>query len=119
MPRHLSSLPARARCWRVRRLTTNTSSRRATPPAAGLRAEAQFVLGEMERRMAALGADWSRTTGVQVYTVFDIHPFLADEIVRRGAAMHGVTWQFAWPPIVGLDFEMDCRAVMTERLVEA
>jgi hypothetical protein len=85
----------------------------------GMRAKARFVLGEMERRMAAVGADWSRATGVQVYTVFDIHPFLADEIVRRGAAMHGVTWQFARPPIVGLDFEMDCRGVMTERVVEA
>jgi hypothetical protein len=87
--------------------------------ADGMRAKARFVLGEMERRMAAVGADWSHATGVQVYTVFDIHPFLADEIVRRGAAAHGVTWQFARPPIVGLDFEMDCRAVMTERVVEA
>jgi hypothetical protein len=86
--------------------------------ADGMRAKARFVLGEMERRMAALGADWSRTTGVQVYTVFDIHPFLADAMVRRGAAAHGVTWQFARPPIVGLDFEMDCRAVMTERVIE-
>jgi len=59
----------------------------------------------------------SSDTGVQVYTVFDIHPFLADEVVRRGAATHGVTWHFALPPIVGLDFEVDCRAVATERVV--
>ncbi len=87
--------------------------------ATGMRAKAGFVLGEMERRMAALGADWSRTTGVQLYTVFDIHPFLADDLVRRGAAAHGVTWQFARPPIVGLDFEMDCRGVAVERVVAA
>lgn len=85
--------------------------------AAGMRAKARFVLGEMERRMAALGADWSAATGVQVYTVFDIHPFLADELVRRGAAAHGLTWHFARPPIVGLDFEMDCRRVAVERVI--
>jgi len=83
----------------------------------GMRAKARFVLGEMERRMAAVGGGWSSATGVQVYTVFDIHPFLADEVVRRGAATHGVTWHFARPPIVGLDFEVDCRAVATERVV--
>jgi len=84
---------------------------------AGMRAKARFVLAEMERRMAALGADWPSATDVQVYTVFDIHPFLADEVVRRGAAAHGLTWHFARPPIVGLDFEMDCRAVATEQVV--
>jgi hypothetical protein len=85
----------------------------------GLRAKARFVLGEMERRMAALGADWSVATGVQAYTVFDMHPFMADEFVRRGVAAHGLTWQFARPPIVGLDFEMDCRRVAVEKVVSA
>ena len=83
----------------------------------GMRAKARFVLAEMERRMAAVGGGWSSATGVQVYTVFDIHPFLADEIVRRGAGAHGVTWHFARPPVVGLDFEVDCRAVGMERVV--
>ena len=52
----------------------------------GMRDKARFVLGEMERRMAALGFGWADVTATQVYTVFDIHPFLADEFVRRGAA---------------------------------
>ena len=47
---------------------------------AGLRKKAQWVLGEMERRMAALGFTWKEITGVQLYTVHDIHPFLADEL---------------------------------------
>jgi hypothetical protein len=33
--------------------------------AAGMRAKARFVLAEMQRRMAALGATWADTTGVQ------------------------------------------------------
>jgi hypothetical protein len=83
----------------------------------GLLQKARFVLGEMERRMAALGAGWADTTAVQVYTVFDLFPFLADEIVARGAAAHGLTWHFDRPPIVGLDYEMDCRGVAIERVV--
>jgi hypothetical protein len=83
----------------------------------GMRDKARFVLGEMERRMGLVGGGWAGVTDVQVYTVFDIHPLLADEVVRRGAAAHGVTWHFARPPIVGLDFEVDCRAVATERVV--
>jgi hypothetical protein len=84
----------------------------------GMRAKARFVLAEMERRMAVLGADWSATTGAQAYTVFEMQGFLADEVVHRSAMAHGLTWHFARPPIVGLDFEMDCRRVMVERVVE-
>ena len=85
----------------------------------GMRAKARFVLGEMERRMAALGAGWGATTAVQAYTVHDIHPFLAEEVVRRGAARHGLTWQFCRPPVTGLDFEMDCRSLPLERVLAA
>jgi hypothetical protein len=81
---------------------------------AGMREKAMFVLGRMEQRMAALGKSWSDTTAAQVYTVFDLHPFLEDEIARRGAARHGLTWHLARPPVQGLDYEMDCRFVPEE-----
>ena len=83
----------------------------------GLREKAAFVLNRMEQRMAALGKAWRDTTAAQVYTVFDPHPFMADEIVRRGAAEHGLTWHFARPPVQGLDYEMDCRGVPLEHRV--
>jgi hypothetical protein len=79
--------------------------------------KARFVLGVMEQRIAALGGSWSRATGVQVYTVHDVYPFLASDIVSRGAARHGLTWQFCRPPVIGLEYEMDCRAVATERVL--
>ncbi|HYZ33010.1 MAG TPA: hypothetical protein VE684_12100 [Crenalkalicoccus sp.] len=85
--------------------------------AAGLLAKARFVLGEMERRMAALGAGWARTTGVQVYSVRDLAPLMAAEVVPRGAARHGFTWQWCRPPVEGLEFEMDCRGVAVERVL--
>ncbi len=82
--------------------------------AAGMREKSAFVLKRMEERMAALGKAWRDTTAVQVYTVFDPHPFMAEEIVRRGAAEHGLTWHFARPPVEGLEYEMDCRSVGLE-----
>jgi hypothetical protein len=86
-----------------------------TPDA--MREKAYYVLGEMERRLATLGLGWADTTATQVYTVHDLHPFLADEIVRRGAARSGLTWHFARPPVRGLEYEMDCRGVGRERVV--
>ena len=83
----------------------------------GIRTKARWVLGEMENRMRALGVDWSAATATQVYTVHDIHPFLGDELVRRGAMRAGVTWHFNRPPVLGLEYEMDCRGVAVERVL--
>ena len=83
---------------------------------AGLREKARFVLDEMECRLSAMGFGWADTTATQVYTVHDIHPFLADEIVRRGAARSGLTWHYNRPPVVELEYEMDCRGVAVERI---
>lgn len=82
--------------------------------SAGLRQKARFVLTEMERRLSALGADWASTSATQVYSVHDIHPFLADELVGRGAMRHGLTWHYCRPPVQHLEYEMDCRGVASE-----
>jgi hypothetical protein len=86
--------------------------------ADAMREKAVFVLGEMERRLKLLGFAWKDTTATQVYTVHDLHPFLAEEIVKRGAARGGLTWHFCRPPVQGLDYEMDCRAIAVEYFVE-
>jgi hypothetical protein len=85
-----------------------------TPDA--MREKAAYVLGEMERRMALLGFSWADATAAQVYTVHDIHPFLGDEIVRRGAARGGLTWHYCRPPVHGLEYEMDCRGIADEHI---
>jgi hypothetical protein len=69
--------------------------------------------------MAALGGSWQSTTAVQAYTVHDLYPFLADEIGRRGALRQGLTWHLNRPPVQGIDFEMDCRAVAVEHMLTA
>jgi hypothetical protein len=79
--------------------------------------KARWVLGEQERRLAALSVGWADVTDTHVYTVHDIHPFLASELVRRGAAGGGITWQYCRPPVAGLEYEMDCRGVGREIVI--
>jgi hypothetical protein len=81
-----------------------------------IREKASFVLAEMERRLGLLGATWADTTLVQIYTIHNFYPFLADEIVRRGAAQSGATWHYARPPLLGLEYEMDCAGLGFETM---
>jgi hypothetical protein len=91
--------------------------RRGETTLDAMREKARHVLGEMERRLATLGFGWADTTATQVYTVHDLYPFLADEIVRRGAAHSGLTWHYARPPVRELEYEMDCRGISRESTV--
>ncbi len=87
--------------------------RRGDVSPTGLKQKAQFVLSAMEDRLTALCVGWNDTTATHVYTVRDIHPFI-DMMISRGAGHSGITWCFARPPVVELEFEMDCRSVPTE-----
>jgi hypothetical protein len=83
----------------------------------GLKEKVEFVVGAMEHRMGQLGFGWKDATAVQTYTVHDFHPVFADALVRRGAARSGLTWHFARPPVIDLEYEMDCRRVMRETVI--
>lgn len=80
--------------------------------------KAQWVVDEMERRMSAFGAEWHQTNGVQVYTVHDLRAILKRVLAPRAVCGSGVTWYFARPPIVDIEFEMDCRCVNLDDLHE-
>ena len=82
-----------------------------------MRAKAAHVLDTQEGRLAAFGASWADATATQVYSVHDIHPVLENDIGPRGAAPGGLTWFHARPPVEGLDYEMDVRAVTVERML--
>jgi hypothetical protein len=84
----------------------------------GMLEKAKWVLNEMERRMSAFSGTWQDTTAVQLYTIRDVFPFLESELGRRGALRPGLTWQFCRPPVVDLEYEMDCRRVHIERVIE-
>ncbi|QUS39209.1 hypothetical protein RPMA_10435 [Tardiphaga alba] len=85
--------------------------------ADALREKARMTMNTMEERLSAFGFSWKDTTVTQVYTVQDFHPVVADELVKRGAARQGMTWHFARPPVVDLEFEMDTRRVMREIVI--
>ena len=90
--------------------------RRGDTSPDGLEEKVRFVMGEMTRRLTALGVGWADVTATQAYTVHDIHPFLGPEIVTKGATPGGLTWFYDRPPIVELDYEMDCRGIADERV---
>ena len=83
----------------------------------GVRDKVRFTTSAMEQRLAAFGFGWKDTTGVQAYSIRDFHPVLADELVRRGATRSGLTWHFARPPVIDLEYEMDCRRVLREVVI--
>jgi hypothetical protein len=39
--------------------------------------------------------------------------------VGRGAARGGLTWHFCRPPVVELEYEMDCRGLAFEQVIAA
>lgn len=80
----------------------------------GLRDKVQHVAGEMERRLGLLGFDWRDATATQAYTVQNIGHLVGESLARRGACTHGLTWHYARPPVIGLEFEMDVRATAAE-----
>jgi hypothetical protein len=83
----------------------------------GMREKVRFTVGSMEERLGEFGFGWKDTTAVQAYTVHDFHPVMVDELVRRGAVRSGLSWHFARPPVIDLEFEMDCRRVMRETVI--
>lgn len=84
----------------------------------GLRQKMAFVIAEMQRRMQHLGFDWPDVTATQIYTVHDFHHLLVEQFSATQALRHGLTWHFNRPPVVDLEYEMDCRAVFQEHVLQ-
>jgi hypothetical protein len=87
--------------------------------ADAVRAKAQWVMGEMERRLAGLGHGWRETTVTNVYTIRDIHPLLNDVLAPITGLGRAVTWHFSRPPVAVLDYEMDVRGLPREIVIAA
>ncbi|MBR0694505.1 hypothetical protein [Bradyrhizobium lablabi] len=83
----------------------------------GIAEKVRYVVSVMEKRMGEFDVGWKDATAVQTYTVHDFHPVFAATLVRRGAARSGLTWYFARPPVIDLEYEMDCRRVLREVVV--
>ena len=91
--------------------------RRGETSVEGLREKIHYVISAMETRLRTLGLQWKDTTATQVYTIHDFYPMFSDEIMARGAAHSGLTWHYCRPPVIDLEYEMDCRGIFIERVV--
>ncbi len=83
---------------------------------AGLRIKAEYVMAELRARMTELRVDPGRISGAQAYTIHPLDP--VREIVAGSLplAWGGLTLVPAHPPVTGLAFEVDLRAVSEESL---
>lgn len=87
--------------------------------ASGLESKARYVMNLMEARLLGLGAMWSAVNAVNIYTAHSLTPLLPGTVLQRigVAAIHGVRWHYARPPIEEIEYEMDVRGVMTELII--
>lgn len=85
-----------------------------TPDA--VREKAASAMQAMRSGLAALEMDWSAVTALGIYTHHDVHAFLESEILAAmgPAAVHGIHWYYGPPPIIGLEIEIDVRAIRQE-----
>jgi hypothetical protein len=89
--------------------------RRGETSPEAIEEKARFVVAIFDERLRALGASWRQATAINVYTVHDIHRLLGGFLLERtAAAPHGLTWHYARPPIVTIEFELDLRACRRE-----
>ena len=84
-----------------------------TSPEA-LREKVVFVADEMERRLGLLGFSWKDAISTQAYTVQNIGHLVGEVLAARGGCDGGLSWVYARPPVVGLEFEMDVRGAARE-----
>src|SRR5215831_8812673 len=85
----------------------------------GLRRKTACVLETLGKQLAEMKAAWNDATAVNLYTVHDLHPLIATDLLPAlGSAGHrGIRWHFARPPVQGLELEIDCYAARQELIV--
>lgn len=80
----------------------------------GMREKVNFVVAEMESRLAALGFSWRDARSTQAYTVHETGFKEVEAVARRGEIGGRLVWHYARPPIVDIEFEMDVRGPARE-----
>ena len=85
--------------------------------AEGLRQKAAYVMQALRQRVASLDAEWDSINGAQVYTVHPLEAVISSAIADSGLAEVGLTLFPAYPPVLGLEFEVDVRAVSRELFI--
>ncbi len=93
--------------------------RRGETSAEAIAEKARYVCEVMAERLRGLNGTWAEVTAVNVYTIHPLHLFM-ESLVLPGlpaARRHGVTWHYARPPVIDIEFEMDLHGVVTQWVV--
>ncbi|MEZ5403887.1 MAG: hypothetical protein R2729_29675 [Bryobacteraceae bacterium] len=95
--------------------------RRGEVDADAIREKARFVMDLMAGRLEGMGVSWDHATAINVYTVHSLCSGVSDDVLEAigGAQVHGLTWYFARPPIVSIEYEMDVRGCRRELVLPA
>ena len=93
--------------------------RRGETSADALMEKAGYVCRVMAERMRGLGGTWGQASVVDAYTIHPIHGLIEPLLFKRMPAVRrvGVTWHYTRPPVVDIEFEMDLRGVVAERVI--
>jgi hypothetical protein len=75
--------------------------------------KARYVAARMTARLHAIGVSWTNATAINVYTARELGRELTVELLTS-ANNNTLSWNYARPPIVGVEFEMDVRGVRQE-----
>lgn len=84
--------------------------------ADALREKVDFVMDLMSGRLKGLGVTWAEVTDIGVYTMHPICDLLADRILKPAGASE-ISWYYARPPIVSIEYEMDLRGCGQEIVI--
>ena len=85
----------------------------------GLREKVSFVIRTVDENLKDIGASWDVATQVRIYTVQPIGNLIPEIIlpVTGPGAHHGINWHYTYPPVVGLELEIDVRGVLRESVI--
>ena len=77
--------------------------------------KAVYVVDTVMKRLAGIQAHINDITAVGVYSVFS--PLVQIETIMKPlgpVAIHAFQWCYSYPPVKGLDFELDARSISQE-----
>jgi hypothetical protein len=84
----------------------------------GMQTKLAHVISAVTRRLAELGFDWHNATHVELYAGEEIPGAMGMLAAKAtGAISHGVRWHYGRPPVIGLELELEARAIAREVIV--
>lgn len=86
----------------------------------GLRQKTAFVLETIAGLLTTMRVGWGDVTGIQLYTMRDLHPLVESVVLPRigDAAQRGIQWHYVLLPLEGGDVEIDVRSVRAELTID-